>query len=476
MRMLALTVLLLSAVPASAAEQAKPDPRPNILFCFADDWAWPHAGVYGDKVVKTPVFDKLVAEGMLFHQAHCVAPTCTASRGAVLTGQWSHRLESGGNLWSQLPAKFVTYPDRLEAAGYVIGLWGKGWGPGSLKDTGRTRNPAGPDFKSFAEFMKTVPADKPFCFWFGHRDPHRAYVAGSGVKSGMKIEDVKVPPYLPDTPEVRSDILDYYFAVQRFDRDMGEALKVLADSGRAENTIVIVSGDNGWPFPRCKANLYDCGTHQPFAIRWPAKVKPGRSSSAFVSLSDIAPTVLEAAGLKVPPEMTAKSLMPLLLGDDKQSPAQLGRDMVFVERERHANVRVGDLSYPARAVRTERFLYIRNFRPDRWPAGDPEVYHSVGPFGDIDGGPSKDTVLKMRDSKFFQLACAKRPAEELYDLKTDPWEMTNVADKAEFAEAKAKLRATLEKWMADTADPRADKNGGDDRYDKYPFFGQPAKK
>src|SRR5262249_42594005 len=229
MRLLTLAVLSCCAMPASAAEPGKPDPRPNVLYCLADDWSWPHAGVYGDQVVKTPVFDKLAAEGMLFHRAYSVAPSCTPSRAAMLTGQWIHRLEESGNLWSILQKKFATYPEILEANGYVIGLQGKGWGPGSVKDAGRTRNPAGPDFKSFAEFMKTVPADKPFCFWYGSRDPHRAYVPGSGVKSGMKIEDVKVPPYFPDTPEVRSDILDYYFAVQRFDRDMGNILKVLAD-------------------------------------------------------------------------------------------------------------------------------------------------------------------------------------------------------------------------------------------------------
>jgi arylsulfatase A-like enzyme len=465
-------IALVLAAATSASGQGKPDPRPNVLICMADDWGWPHAGIYGDKVIKTPTFDKLATDGMLFHQAHCAAPSCTPSRGAVLTGLWPHQLETGGNLWSQLPQKFVTFPDRLETAGYVIGLQGKGWGPGSLKDTGRTRNPAGPSFKSFAEFLKSVPADKPFCYWYGSTDPHRAYKPGPGVGAGMKLEDVKVPPFWPDTPEVRSDILDYYFAAQRFDRDMGEILKLLAESGRAENTLVIVTADNGCPFPRCKANLYNSGTHQPFAVRWPAKVKPGRSSKAFVSLADIAPTVLEAAGLKIPPEMSAKSLLPVLLGDDKPT----GRDMVFVERERHANVRKGDLSYPARAVRTERYLYIRNFRPDRWPAGDPEPYFSVGPFGDIDGGPTKNVVLKMPESKFFQLACAKRPAEELYDCQADPHEMTNVADKPEHAEAKAKLRAALEKWMKDTNDPRADKDGGDDRFDKYPYFGGPAKK
>jgi arylsulfatase A-like enzyme len=469
---LILGALVVAAPYATAAEPDKPDPRPNILFCLADDWSWPHAGIYGDKVVKTPVFDKLAAEGMLFHRTYSAAPTCSASRAAILTGQWPHRLEEGANLWGFLPKKFATYPDILEANGYVIGLQGKGWGPGSIKDAGRTRNPAGPDFKGFADFIKTVPADKPFCFFYGSRDPHRAYVLGSGVKAGIKPEDVKVPPYLPDTPEVRSDICDYYFAVQRFDRDMGEILKQIADLGRAENTLVIASGDNGWPFPRCKANLYDSGGHQPFAVRWPAKVKPGRTSNAFVSLSDIAPTVLEAAGIPVPKNMTAKSLLKHLTTDEKPT----DRDVMFVERERHAYVRQGNLSYPARAVRNDRYLYIRNFRPDRWPAGDPELVHSVGPFGDIDGGPSKDTVLKMRDSKFFQMACGKRPAEELYDCQNDPHELTNVADKAGYAEAKAKMRALLEKWMLDTADPRSGKDGGDDRFDKYLYTGGPAKK
>jgi N-sulfoglucosamine sulfohydrolase len=471
MRFLTVATLFGFALPAAAAEPAKVDPRPNILYCLADDWAWPHAGVYGDKVVQTPVFDRVAKEGMLFHQAHCVSPSCTPSRAAMLTGQWIHRLEDSGNLWSILPKRFATYPDLLEKAGYVVGLTGKGWGPGSIEKAERTRNPAGPAFKNFGEFLKTVPTDKPFCFWLGHRDPHRAYVAGSGVKSGMKLEDVKVPPYLPDTAEVRSDILDYYFAVQRFDRDVGEVLKQLEDSGRAANTIVIISGDNGWPFPRGKANLYDVGTHQPLAIRWPARVKPGQATQAFVSLADIAPTVLEAAGVEIPKDMTARSLLGLLTKGD-----ETGRDLLFVERERHAYVRKDNLSYPARAVRTHGYLYIRNLRPDRWPAGDPELVHSVGPFGDTDEGPAKDTVLKMRDSVFFKLAFAKRPAEELYDCRKDPYELTNVADKPEYAEAKAKLRAVLDKWMAETGDPRAGKDGGDDRWDKYPYYGAPAKK
>src|SRR5262249_19881594 len=150
---------------------------------------------------------------------------------------------------------------------------------------------------------------------------------------------------------------------------------------------------------------------------------------------------------------------------------------VFVERERHANVRKGDLSYPARAVRTADYLYVRNLRPDRWPAGDPELHFAVGPFGDIDGGPTKDEVLKLQGGEegdsLFALCCGKRPAEELYDLKKDPHEINNVADRPEYAKVKAQLRTELDRWMASTGDPRAAKDGGDDRWDKFHYYGAP---
>lgn len=451
------------------ADDVKASPkRPNILFCLADDWAWPHAGAYGDRIVQTPNFDRVARGGFLFTHAFSAAPSCTPSRAAILTGQAPHRLEAGGNLYGPLPAKFPVYPDLLEKAGYIVGLTGKGWGPGNFQSGGRSRNPAGPTFKSFKDFLTTVPDDKPFCFWFGSLDPHRPYDKDSGVASGMNPRDVQVPSDLPDTPEIRSDILDYYFEVQRFDRNVGELLAAIEAAGKADNTIVVISGDNGWPFPHGKANLYAAGTRQPLAIRWPAKLKGGRTLDAFVNLADLAPTFLEAAGLKPLPEMTGRSLLPLLAGK-KQS----GRDEVFVERERHANVRKGDLSYPVRAIRTKEFLYIRNFRPDRWPAGDPEKWKSVGPFGDCDGSPSKEFVLAHRDepkfAEFFQLAFAKRPAEELYDLSKDSHQVVNVADRAEYATAKKKLRRTLDRWMKDTKDPRATTD--DDRWDRYPYPG-----
>src|SRR5262245_35798306 len=151
----AVSVCLIPAAAVTASDDSsqtlsaknRSNGRPNILIAMADDWGWPHAGAYGDTVVKTPEFDRLAAEGALFRNAYCASPSCTPARGAILTGQAVHRLEQGANLWSFLPVKFTVFPDLLQRAGYAIGLQGKGWGPGTLDGTGRTRNPAGPNFK-----------------------------------------------------------------------------------------------------------------------------------------------------------------------------------------------------------------------------------------------------------------------------------------------------------------------------------------
>jgi len=283
---------------------------------------------------------------------------------------------------------------------------------------------------------------------------------------------VAVPPYLPDTPAIRSDILDYYFEVQRFDRDLGGVLQALEASGRAANTIVVVTGDNGAPFPRGKGNVYDAGSRIPLAVRWPAKVPAGQTIEDFVSLTDVAPTFLEAAGLRPPSSMTGRSLFD-----------RAGRDRIFLERERHTNSRKGNLSYPMRAVRTRDRLYVRNLRPDRWPQGDPEKWEipdnphpqvDVGIFADCDQGPSKEAVLADRTGKHYRLCFDKRPEEELYDLSKDPHQIENVADRPEYAEAKAKLRADLQGWMVETADPRTAND--DDRWDRYPYVGGAKKK
>ena len=420
---LAVSLAVLLSPAAAQQQSAARQDRPNILVCLADDWAWPDASAYGQTVVKTPTFDRLAREGVLFSNAFVAAPTCTASRAAMLTGLPPHRLERGGNLNGTLLKKFTTYPDLLEAAGYRVGYTRKGWGPGGLEGSGRNRNPAGPEFKDFAAFLQqTVPPDKPFCFWFGSRDPHRAYEEGSGVRSGLKPEDIRVPAFLPDTPAVRSDLADYYFAIQRFDREVGELLTPLEKAGRLENTIVIMTGDNGSPFPRAKPTCYDAGTHVPLAVRWPARIPAGRVVSDFVSLTDLAPTLLQAAGLPVPAEMVGRSFLDVLVANGSGR-IDAKRDRVFTERERHVVSRAEGKSYPIRSLRTDTFHYIRNLRPDLMPAGDEDEKSSpLGPFGDVDNSPSKSEIIARRGEPaivpFYQAAFGRRPAEELYDVPT----------------------------------------------------------
>lgn len=451
--------------------------RPNILFAIADDWGWPHAGAYGDPVVKTPTFDRIAKEGVLFTHAHVIAPTCTASRGGILTGQAAHRLEEGANLWSRLPARFRCYPDILEEAGYVVGSMRKGWGPGSLEGTGRDHNPAGPAFRSFKEFLATVPTDRPFCFWFGSSDPHRPYDKGSGVASGIDANQIRVPPFLPDTPTVRSDIADYYFEVQRFDRELGEVIKILEETGRLENTLIFVTGDNGMPFPKAKATCYDAGTHVPLAICWQARIPGGRTVRDFVSLTDIAPTILQAAGLEPLPEMTGKSLLNILLSSDSGQ-VDPNRDHVFTERERHTCTRPNNASYPVRSIVTERWHLIWNLRPQLWPAGNPPE-ESVGrDYGDIDGSPTWSEMLNRKEDPkirpfFLAAAGAKRPEFELYDLLNDPGEMNNLAGRPEVAQIEAELKEKLKSWMTRTGDPRA--SGDTDFWDRAVYYGERAK-
>jgi arylsulfatase A-like enzyme len=460
----AVVALLAQAAPAPAAA------RPNIVVVIADDWGFPHAGAYGDKIVKTPSFDRVAREGVLLTNAFAAAPSCTPSRAAILTGRYPHQLEEGGNLWGYLPSRYPVYPDRLEAAGYAVGLAGKGWGPGRFEAGGRARNPAGPSFKSFAEFLKSVPAGKPFAFWHGSHNPHRSYDEGSGERAGKSRKGVRVPPYWVDTQEVRGDVLDYYQEVEAFDAELGEILKQLEAGGHARDTLLVVTSDNGMPFPRAKANVYDPGVHVPLAVRWPARLPRGRRVSAFVNLLELGPTFLAAAGVEIPAEMTGRSLLPLLRGQSEP-----GRDQVFLERERHANVRKGDLAYPIRAVRTSRYLYVRNLRPDRWPAGDPEMWKAVGPYGDCDNGPTKQMLLGHKDldgqGRPFELAFARRPAEELYDLAKDPHQIDNLADKPRVAAVKKQLAGLVDRWMKETGDPRLDPQ--DDRWDKFPYFGDP---
>ncbi len=441
--------------------------RPNIVIAISDDQSFAHTGASGDPVVRTPNFDRTAAEGVRFSHAFCSSPSCTPSRGAILTGQDCYRLEEGVNLWSSLPARFETYPDLLEAAGYHVGYTRKGWGPGSLEAGGRSRNPAGPKYDDFRAFYDAMRDGAPFCFWFGSTDPHRAYKKGSGLASGLRLEDVRVPEFLPDEPEVRSDILDYYFEIERFDRELGEILSFLEERDQLANTIVIVTSDNGMPFPRAKADLYDYGSRVPLAVRWPERIPSGRVVDDFVSLVDIAPTILEGTGLEPSPDMTGRSLLDLLTSEQRGR-IDSARDHAILARERHTPWRAGRVGYPMRAIRTDQFLYIRNLEPDRWPAGDPPI------FGEVDPSPTKDLIrARRRDpgfERYYRAAFSKRPPEELYDISRAPAQMRNVATQDSYAGVKRLLAARLDQRLRATADPRA--LGHPPTWESNPHYGR----
>jgi arylsulfatase A-like enzyme len=465
--------ILLTLAALSAAEE-----RPNILLAIADDWGWPHAGVYGDPVVQTPTFDRLAREGVLFEHAYVSSPSCTPSRAAILTGQWHWRLEESANLWSTLRTEFPVYPDLLEEEGYLIGRERKGWGPGRIEVGGRTRNPAGPEYGSFREFLDARPHDRPFCYWFGTSDPHRPYDPGSGARSGMELDEIRLFPHFPDSRVVRSDVADYYWEVQRFDREVGEAVALLEERGELDRTVVVMTGDHGMPFPRCKSNLYDCGARVPLVIRGP-DVARGRVVEVFASLTDLAPTFLEVGGAVPPSVMTGRSLRPLLRDEGPDPSETAARDHVLAGKERHvpAQEKPDMGGTPMRSIRTPAFLYIRNFRPDRWPAGTP--HHRKASIegawlGDCDNGPTKSYMVENADKDarhraLYSLSFGKRPAEELYDLSRDPDQLRNVAPEPAYAEVKTELEARLMAELRATGDPRV--VGGAERLEAYPYYG-----
>jgi uncharacterized sulfatase len=460
--------------PANQPRVTAPPTRPNVLLYIADDMSWAHTSVDGFPVVKTPNFDRVANSGVRFSRTFCSSPSCTPSRGALLTGQAFCRLEEGASLLSTLPSKFAVYPDLLEKAGYAVGCSGKGWDPGDWRPGGRTRNPAGPAFQSFEAFLQQLPPETPFCFWAGSGDPHRPYKEKSGIESGMDPSKIIVPPIVPDTPEIRSDLADYLFEVQRFDQNLGVLLAELEKRGLLQNTLLAVTSDNGMPYPRGKCSLYDWGTHMPLAIAWPARIPGQRRVDDFVSLTDLAPTFLEATGVTVPPDMTGRSLLPLLLSGqngwiDKE------RNRAFFGRERHDSYRLENgqpVGYPMRAMRTDQYLYIRNFHPGRFPGGDDPARNQ-----DNDRGPAKTFVVTHKDDPaikpFYERAYGRRPAEELYDLVKDPGQLSNVADDQAYAQVRPALQAELERWMTAVHDPRRPKGPDPDVFDRYPVHGKP---
>ncbi len=463
---------------------------PDILFAVSDDQSWQHAGACGCNWISTPAFDEIAESGVLFRNAFVASPGCSPSRAAFLTGRYCWEIKEAGNHASSFPLEFRVFPDILEEHGYRVGFTGKGWGPGNWQVSGRTRNPAGDEWSriryetggndprpagqisdvdyagNFREFLDSLEPGKPFFFWYGAREPHRAYEAGAGIRQGMDPASVNVPGFLPDRPEIRSDLLDYALEIEWFDRHLLQMLEMLKESGRLENTLVIVTGDNGMPFPSAKATCFEFGIHVPMAISWPKRIPANREVEDLVSFVDLTPTILEAAGIEVRDslEYSGRSLMEILISG-KEGFVEADRTAVFASRERHSSSRWNNLGYPVRAMRTGDYLYIQNFKPERWPAGAPQLINPDGSPGemhyaytDIDACPSKDFLIEHREDPdiepYFRRAVAKRPAKELYDIRKDPACMHNLAGEEEYAEILRAHAEALMKQLEKTSDPR----------------------
>ncbi len=509
---LACLALLLAASQAAAAETRPP----NIVFCFADDWGR-YAGAYAalekspsvNQVVKTPNLDRVAREGVIFRNAFVTAPSCTPCRSSLLSGQYFWRTGRGailnGAVWdSSIP----TFPLLLADAGYHLGKSYKVWSPGTPADApyGGQKHAfekSGHAFNNFSEnatrmvregmtfgaatatilgevrgnFAACLAArrpSQPFCYWFGPTLTHRSYEKGSGQALwGINPDDLrgKLPKFIPDVPEVRADFADYLGEVQAWDAGIGVILRQLEESGELANTLLVISGDHGMPgVPGGKCNLYDFGTGVALLARGPG-IKAGRVVDDFVNLMDLAPTFLEAGGVKPPEVMTGRSFLGVLRSE-KSGQIDPARTWVVTGRERHvADAREGSLPYPQRALRTEDFLLVRNFAPDRWPLGSPkftaeenapsaaEVEKSTyAAFADMDASPTKAWLFSQRHAPewrwFYDYAFAKRPARELYDLKADPAQTVNLAEDPKYAEIRAGLEERLLAELKRTNDPR----------------------
>lgn len=463
--------------------------RPNILFCIADDVSYPHMSIYGTNWVETPGFDEVAHNGILFHQAYTCNAKSAPSRAAIITGRNSWQLEEACNHWPKFPSKFKSYPEVLYEQGYFVGYTGKGWGPGVAKDEeGRNRKITGENWSSikltpptngisnvdyaanFKEFLKNKPKGKPFCFWYGALEPHRGYEYASSVRAGKDINRIdSVPSFWPDNEIVRTDMLDYALEVEHFDNHLQKMLEALEESGELDNTIVIVIADHGMPFPRCKGQEYEYSNHIPFAVMWRNGIKnPGRDVYEKISVIDIAPTLLELAGVKESESgmfpITGRSFLNILKGE-KDS---IDRDFVLIGKERHDVGRPHDQGYPIRGLIRGDYLYLMNFETSRWPAGNPETGYL-----NVDGSPTKTEVLQSRrnpDTAYlWNWSFGKRGEEELYNIRTDKECLENLVDRPELYSLKEKMKKELVDRLREQKDPRIVSDGS--VFDKYEYQG-----
>lgn len=491
---LCLSILLLFNMAQTNAQgnlYSSKGKKPNILFCIADDASFQHMSAYGlTKWVKTPGFDRVAKEGLLFVNAYTPNAKCAPSRASILTGRNPWQLEEAGNHNAYFPAKFTTFMEALGNNGYAVGFTGKGWAPGEPgKIDGKSRMLTGPNFSeikiktptkaisptdyaaNLEEFLKNKPIGNPFCFWFGSHEPHRQYEYGSGVaRGGKKLSDIdNVPPFWIDNEQVRNDMLDYGYEVEYFDKQLQKMLSILEKTGELDNTIIVVTSDNGMPFPRVKGHMYDYDNHLPLAIMWKNHIiSPGRKITDFVSFIDFAPTFLEAAGVDPKNSMQPIQGSSLLSFFKTKNNETVGssRDHVLLGREREDVGRPHDEGYPVRAIVKGGFFYAINYEPNRWPSGNPETGYL-----DTDGSPTKTELLDAnRRGKYhnlWQLSFGKKPVEELYQTDKDPYSMKNLANDPAFAKIKASLKGQMEQELKSQKDPRMFGKGS--IFDKYPY-------
>jgi arylsulfatase A-like enzyme len=438
--------------------EPEPSVPPNFVLLIADDMNWDDNSPYGHPTIRTPNLDRLAREGMLFRNAFLTASSCSPSRSSIITGRYPHNTGAEQLHWP-LPAEQVTFVEKLKQAGYWTAAAGK-WHLGdAVKDRfdlvveadpsgfqlpaakkGSTPKPAmvAADESGSSDWipvMRKRPEGKPFFLWLASLDPHRDYRHGI-VDPPHQPADVRLPPYLPDTPEVRQDLVLYYDEIARFDSYVGKVLDELEKQGVAENTFVLLFSDNGRPFARDKTTLYDGGIKTPWIIRWPAVVQAGSASESVISAVDLAPTVLELAGMPSEPTMEGRSFVPVL-----RSPTQTIRDYAFSEKHWH------DYEDHARAVRSKDFKYIRNDYPDLPNTPGADAVRSMS-FRAMQRLHAAGKLTPAQQAPFL----TPRPNEELYDVLNDPFELTNLAADPAHKETLEKFRQVLGDWTKQTGD------------------------
>ncbi len=484
-----LALFLLGPLSFFAARAAEPRP-PNILFAIADDWGL-HAGAYGTKWIRTPHFDRVARDGLLFKHAYTPNAKCAPSRAAILTGRNSWQLKEAGNHYCFFPAEFKGWGEALADHGWAVGHTAKGWAPGVALDAhGQPRELTGQAFNrrqakpptgaissndyaaNFDDFLDAAPSGRPWAFWYGAYEAHRPFAPGSGTATGGLSPAAidRVPAFLPDNDTVRRDLLDYAFEVEHFDRHLGRMLASLEQRGLLANTLVIVTSDHGMSFPRIKSDAYELSNHVPLAAMWPAGLAGrGRVADDYVSLIDFAPTFIELAGLTWRATGMAESpgrSLTDLFRTDRSGQINPARDHVLIGKERHDIGRPDDVGYPIRGIVKGDRLYLENFEPSRWPAGNPETGYLT-----VDASPTKSFILDARRAQgtdpFWTLCFGRRPPVEFYDLRTDADCIRNLADTAATAAERAALKSTLYAELKAQGDPRMFGQG--EVFDRYPY-------